>query len=207
MPTEIVCTVCGARQPLVAALDAPATAAAWEAALALWGESVPGAAAVTARYLDWFAQPAKAPQARTVTRVLEDLAARIAVGTVSSKGVSRPAPLAAWIDAMRLIVGGHTEADRPLTTNGYLAGIVWHRAGVGTAGGVSAPAVPAAPPARDTLPTPHLERAHLRADLAALRAMLQGAHTTSAQESLHRQIATAEARLAQATGDHDGLGE
>lgn len=204
MATEIVCTVCGARQPLVAALDAPATAAAWEAALALWGESVPGAAAVTARYLDWFAAPAKAPQARTVTRVLEDLAARLRTGTVSSKGVSRPAPLSAWIDAMRLIVGGHTEADRPLTTNGYLAGIVWHRAGVGATGSVSAPAVPAAPSAH---PAPHLERAHVRADLAALRAMLPGAHTTSAQESLHRQIATAEARLAQATGEYDGSGE
>lgn len=209
MPTECVCVVCGARQPLVGALEAPATRDAWTAALALWGDAGSGAAAVVARYVDWFAAPERAPQARTVVRCLEDLSRRIAAGEVAAKGIARPAPLAAWIEAMRLIVDGHTEAVRPLSTNGYLAGIVWHRAGesgrpaglVGAAapGGASHPAA--------TGPRAAVVRANLRGDLVALRGMLAGATTASAQESLRRQIDTAESRLAQAAGDDHGSGE
>jgi hypothetical protein len=207
MVTESTCTVCGARQPLVAGLEAPAAAEAWTAALAVWGESVPGAAAVLARYLDWFATPDKAPQARTVVRVLHDLAARFAAGEVRAKGITRPAPVSAWIDGMRLIISGSTGATRPLSTNGYLAGIVWHRAGEAGARAL-APAGPVPESAGGAVAagaSPGLDRAHWQAEVRALRAMLAGARTADAQESLRRQLQHAESRLAPA-GVQDGSG-
>ena len=117
MPAEVVCTVCGARQPLVAVLESAAAREAWTAALALVSVSGAQFAEAVAAYVDWFAVPEKAPQARTVVRVLEDLTARIRAGSVRQKGIARAAPLPTWIDAMRLIAGGHTEATRPLTTD------------------------------------------------------------------------------------------
>jgi hypothetical protein len=205
MAAEVVCTVCGARQPLVATLEAEAAREAWTAALSVFGESVPGTVAALARYLDWFAAPEKAPQTRTVVRVLQDLGARLAAGEVRSKGITRPAPLRAWVEGMQLIVSGRTEATRPLATNGYLAGIVFNRAEGAAAGGVSGPAAGAAIRGADR-PSGALERAHLEGDLRALRTMLAGAREPSAEESLRRQIADAESRL-RATGVDHGISD
>lgn len=194
-----VCTVCGARQPLVAGLQEGAVRDAWAGILAVaYGQE---SAEAIAAYVDWFAPPEKALQARTVARVLADLTARIGSGEVRAKGIARPAPLSAWIEAMRLIVGGHTEATRPLPSNGYLAGIVWRRAGEPRAPQVPAPAP--RPEAVEDPPRRGLARAHLLGELSGLRTMLAGANTPSAQESLRRQIAEVESRLKPPAGVDD----
>lgn len=204
MPAEIICTVCGARQPLVAALDGAAVREAWTAALTL-SAGVEFAQTVVA-YVDWFAQPAKAPQARTVVRVLADLTSRIQAGRVKLQGISRPAPLAVWVDGMRLITGGHTAAERPLTSNGYLAGIVWRRAEAGTAVPGAPDPTPAPAPAPTERPDPVLARNHLLNEIKGLQVMLAGAHDTAAQESLRRQMSVAQRRLAESAGADHGTG-
>lgn len=205
MAAEIICTVCGARQPLVAALEGAAVREAWQAALAL-SAGVEFAQTVAA-YVDWFAQPAKAPQARTVVRVLADLTSRIQAGRVKQKGISRPAPLAVWVDGMRLITGGHTAAERPLTSNGYLAGIVWRRAEAGTAGqGTPDLAPDAGPVPAAERPDPVLARNHLLNEIKGLQVMLAGARDEAAQESLRRQMSVAQSRLAESAGADHGTG-
>jgi hypothetical protein len=127
MVVTVTCTGCGLEQPLVATIQGDASRAAWEAALAVL---CPDTAArdVVVRYVDWFAAPARRPQDRTVARVLQDLSERISAGRVERDGITHQVLLADWLDAMRLLVSGQTDAVRPLKTNGYLVGIVWRRA-------------------------------------------------------------------------------
>ncbi len=121
----VVCTVCGASQPLVSAYEKPEARAAWEAALAFAPRPLVG---LLVRYLDLFSPPGRMPQERVVARVLGDLAGRIQAGTVTRQGITFAAPLEAWELALRLLVSGQTEVSLPLKTNSYLAGIVWRRA-------------------------------------------------------------------------------
>jgi hypothetical protein len=121
----VTCSVCGASQPLVSAYEKPEARAAWEAALAFAPRPLVG---LLVRYLDMFSAPGRAPQERTVARVLTDLAERIGTGQVDRGGVTYAAPLDAWEVALRLLVTGQTEVSLPLRNNNYLAGIVWRRA-------------------------------------------------------------------------------
>lgn len=200
MAHHIICVGCRLRQPLVAAVEGEAVRAAWTAALALThGQE---AAEAIAQYIDWFAPPDREPQARTVARVLSDLASRMAAGQVSVHKIARPAPVSAWIDAMRLIVGHKTEASRPLSTNGYLAGIVWNRAAERVAERpASLPCTQS--PSHDAPLDARLARSHLLGHLRSLRAVLAGATDGATQESLRRQIHETECQL-ELAGATDG---
>lgn len=121
----VTCTVCGASQPLVSAYEKPEARAAWEAALTFAPRPLVG---LLVRYLDLFSAPGRAPQERTVARVLADLAQRIGTGQVDRSGVTYAAPVEAWEVALRLLVTGHTDVSLPLRNNNYLTAIVWRRA-------------------------------------------------------------------------------
>ena len=91
--TLITCTVCGAQQPLVAAYKTTEARDAWEAALGFLPTRL---AELLIRYVDMFARPGKAPQERTVARVLSDLRKRMSTGQITKHNITYGAPVDSW---------------------------------------------------------------------------------------------------------------
>lgn len=203
MSITTTCASCGAEQPLTAGLLAAELRQAWEAALALGLEA--GEARIIARYLEWLAPAGKAPQGRKVARCLHDLSARMTEGAQTRRGETRPAPRALWLQGMEMIVDGQTDAERPLASNAYLAGIVWHKAEHLKGRRASASPVPATTTGEEDVGG-RAQRVAVRVihqEIESLRRLLSGAVGDGA-EALRRQIADKQTKLQELTGDPHG---
>ena len=120
---DLTCPACGASMSLEIALGHQG---ARQALMAMANLHPSGSRLqlLSLRYVGLFAPAKQKMRLDRVAAVLEELHALFAPGTVEFDGITHPAPLPYWMDAMEAMLARQTEMELPLRNHNYLRKVV-----------------------------------------------------------------------------------